>query len=850
MRRHHILLAVFLIALAGVVAGWSAYVKAGDFILAAMIDEARHDAVAFEFTNDPLKGSRADLNSFAYRNVKARLHRLRQVDPRIRFVYIFRHIPATNKVIFLADSDDPGSPDESLPGDEYREAAQSPGLQEIIRTGQPTTEGPLRDSFGTWITAYTLVGPPANSGSGRDILGLDLSATSWRRYRLLAATSAAVAVWLFLGVPFAGLLAVRRQYEQREAIRNLSEAMEQSHSAVMIVDLNGRIEYANRSLCRQTGYARRDLIGHDWRDFQLHDAPPELLADLMTSVRSGHTWTGEWLYERKDDTAYPIRCVVSPVLRRDGSLSCYVLILEDMTEVKRTESTLRDAKEEAEAGNRAKGKFLATMSHEVRTPLNGIVGFTSLLLETSLTAEQREYIQTIRTSSEALIQLTGDILDFARIESGKLKLDLQPCDPRECVEDALDLLAARAADKRLELLHWIESDVPTSVLADGGRLRQVLVNLVTNAVKFTPAGEVSVTMSVDYPFAALGSGDCQLTVKVRDTGIGIAEAQHGNLFKPFSQIDDSTTRRYSGTGLGLAICKNLVEMMGGHIHVASTPGGGSTFTFGIRATPIAPAPVFNAPMGGRTLVVAGHEESFRTELANLGKRFGATVVETTPDKLAALGNWDVALVDVDEAFANDLVHSPAKPGLPANKMIGLVSLALRSELRTGLRAHFRSLMHKPARHGALWEALAAPMATALAADPAKMEAVNLRVLLVEDNAVNQRLMQKMLGHLSCQWTLAENGRLAIEELSKQPYDVVLMDLHMPEMDGVTATEHIRAAKAGGEMRAVWIIALTADARDEQRERALSAGANDYLTKPIRLSDLTIALQKFVRARRA
>ena len=229
---------------------------------------------------------------------------------------------------------------------------------------------------------------------------------------------------------------------------------------MLIIDLEGCIEYANRGLCHQIGYSRRELIGRKWRDFQVAETPPEMLAELVSTVRSGKSWEGEWFNRRKEGTIYPVRGVITPVKRRDGSLSCFVAVFDDMTEIKRKEAELREARDLARAGDRAKGQFLATMSHEVRTPLNGIVGFTNLLLDTPLSVEQRDYVQTIRSSGEALIQLTGDILDYARIESGKLALEPAPCDPRECVEEALDLFAAAASAKNLELLHWIEDNVP------------------------------------------------------------------------------------------------------------------------------------------------------------------------------------------------------------------------------------------------------------------------------------------------------------------------------------------------------------------------------------------------------
>lgn len=845
LRNVHIAFAATLIAAAGLAAGWLGHQREAERILDRLRTEAVHCSVAFDTEElQKLAGARSDLEGPAYAGVKARLRRFVNLDPKIKFVYIFRRLPASGRVIFLADSAEPGASDESLPGDPYPEASDSPGLQTIMVDGRPSTEGPLQDSFGTWVTGYALVGPPPPAGQPRDILGIDIAASDWNRQVWTEAAEDAVWVWIVLGLPLGWLVVIHRQGEQREAIRNLSEAMEQSHSAVMIVDLQSCIEYVNAGLCRQIGYSRRELIGRDWRDFQSPETPPDLVATLVTTVRSGRPWSGEWINRRKDGSSYPVRGAVSPVKRHGGEITCYVAVFEDMTEIKRTESVLREAKEQAEAGDRAKGYFLATMSHEVRTPLNGIVGFTSLLEETPLTPDQLEYVETIRTSSETLIQLTGDILDYARIESGKLKLEPQPCHVRECVEDALDLIAAKAAARNLELLHWVDESVPAVVTLDGGRLRQVLVNLINNAVKFTPQGEIEVTARAE----AEPAGGWRLTFTVRDTGIGIAPDDRARLFKPFSQLDGTSTRRYGGTGLGLAISKNIVGLMGGGISFESELGSGTSFTFtvhGAESTETVVPPVAVPPL---RLAIAAPLGSLRSELARLGARFGAQILEITFAELATVSGWDTALVVIDEALAGQLAALPApRSELPPQKLIGVVPLSLPTARRAALRPHFRHLVSKPVHHESLRTLLAeAPGAAATA--PAET-ALDLRVLIVEDNRINQRLMQRVLDNLGCVWALAGHGRIALAELAKTDYDVVLMDLHMPEMDGMTAIAEIRAGGAGEAARKCWIIALTADARAEQRALALQTGANDYLTKPVQLAELSAALRNYLASRR-
>jgi PAS domain S-box-containing protein len=788
--------------------------------------------------------------------MKRRLMRLQSATPRVRFVYVFRFMPETGKVIFLGDSAKPGAADESLPGDDYPQAGQSPGLQEIIQSGLPATEGPLRDGFGVWVTGYAQIaeGPAAAAAPPRkEIVGIDLDAADWSRALWSAAAIRASLMWLVLGLPLAAWNISRRQLEQREAIRNLSEAMEQSHSALMIVDLESRIEFANRGLVQQIGYSRRELIGRNWRDFQVTDTPPERLAEMVSTVRSGHAWEGEWFNRRKDGTVYPVRGVITPVKNRDGRLASFVAVFDDMTAVKQQEAELREARDLAQAGDRAKGQFLATMSHEVRTPLNGIIGFTNLLLNSPLTAEQRDYVDTIRAGGEALMQLTGDILDFARIETGKLKLELTPCDPRACIEEALDLLAEIANAKKLTLLHWVDDGVPATILADAGRLRQVLVNLLSNAVKFTEAGEVEVIVTAGRPESAAAAppaaDHCLLRFSVRDTGMGIAVAEGSKLFKPFTQLDSSSTRKHGGTGLGLAISRDLVRLMGGDIVFASEPGHGSTFSFTLPAPVVAAAPV-EAALDGLRLALIGPAGPFRRELVRLAARWRATVLEA--DGLATLPTapWDLALVAIDEAQARALAaQAEPTPGLPPAKVFALVPVTLGTDVRTALRHHFRLIINYPPRHAALLGMLRDVRPAAPAAAPAAAH-YGLRVLVVEDNAVNQRLVLKMLESVGCTGTVVANGRLAVDELARRAaaYDFVLLDLHMPELDGLGALGEIRTGRAGALARHMWIAALTADAREEQKARAAAAGINDYLVKPLLLPDLEAAFLRYQAAR--
>ncbi len=860
-RQLALILTVAVIFLAGTGAGFWRYGRAREAMRSALIIKVRRSAAAFEASEmRQLSADPAGTNALVHAEVKARLLRLHDVEPGVRRVYIFRILPAAGQVQLLADSS-PIDAGGVLRFANDADAPELPASASDLENVLAETAPPVADRFGMWITAYAVIGTPKR-GEPRDVLGLDVSAESWRRSLWSDSLGTAIYVWMILVLPLVTFVNSRRQTQQRDALRNLTEAMEQSHSAVIIVDLDGRIEYANAGFCQQVGFTRRELIGRPWSEFQGPDVPAELMRELIDTLRSGHPWSGEWSMQRKDASLFPVRGGFTPVKDRVGDTRSYVAVFEDLTEFRATETVLREAKERAEAGDRAKGQFLATMSHEVRTPLNGIVGFSSLLLDTALTPEQQEYVETIRTSSETLIQLTGDILDYARIESGRLKLDPQPCDPRECIENALDLVAAPATNKAIELLHWVDDSVPSAIVADLSRLRQVIVNLVNNAVKFSAEGEVEVAaraLSVDAPDAG-PTPMCVLEFTVRDTGIGIAPEHHAKIFRPFSQADDSTTRRYGGTGLGLAICKNIVELMEGRISFASEPGRGSIFTFTIRVPvhhagiPARPPP----PLTGRTLAVAATAPGLRRELTRLGARLGAATIEVDPAALAITPGWDVAIMDVTGSAALAIAGARApQPALPPEKMIGLVPVVLPGELRAELRRHFRLVLNKPLHHDMLLSMLASP-STGLALSPPAPAATrpsltadtyNLRVLIVEDNAVNQRLIQKVVANLGCEYTTAANGRLALESLARATPDIVLMDLHMPELDGLSATVKIRAGEAGAAARDVWIIALTADAREEQRDRTIAAGANDYLTKPIRLPELTAAFRHYLGARR-
>ena len=659
--------------------------------------------------------------------------------------------------------------------------------------------------------------------------------------------------------------------EERKVLRALIDNVP---DFMYVKDAESRFVVANASVARSRELKRpEELLGKTDFDFY-----PRELAEFYFQDEQNVIRTKQALFNKEEECVDAagnkswLLTTKVPLYDKNGQVTGIAGVGRDITKRREAEREMQRAREAAEAASQAKSEFLANMSHEIRTPLNGVMGMTDLALDTQLTPEQREYLETVKTSSDSLLTVINDILDFSKIEAGKIDLEAVDFNLRDCLELTLKTVAVRADEKGLELLCEVAPEVPELVRGDSTRLRQVVMNLVGNAIKFTDRGEVALKVQVE----AQEGQDRMLRFTVADTGIGIPAEKRELIFAPFSQADTSTTRKYGGTGLGLTISTRLVEMMGGRIWVESEVGRGSQFHFTarlgaadakeIKVGTIAPPEVLR---GVKVLLVDDNQTNRRILEGMLGRwQMHSTSVEDGEEALAQLSAareagkpFGLILTDMHMPKMNGFTlieRIRTRPELATATIMMLTSSGHRGDAARCQELGVAAYLLKPIRQSELREAIARvlgareqdgaiPLITRFSVQDAREPSSFLRVLLAEDNAVNQRLAVRLLEKRGHHVVVAGNGREALEALEKGSFDLVFMDVQMPEMDGLEATAAIRDKEKSSGLHQP-IIALTAHAMKGDREKCLAGGMDGYLTKPIRPPELDGILEEYVSRR--
>jgi PAS domain S-box-containing protein len=655
---------------------------------------------------------------------------------------------------------------------------------------------------------------------------------------------------------FGFLRDVTERKHSEEKLRQLSRAVEQSPATIVITDAKGRIEYVNPRFAETTGYAMSEAIGQNPRILKSGEQPPEFYAKLWETLSAGQVWHGEFQNRRKDGRLYWEQASISPVRDSQGRITHYIAIKEEITQQKRREMELMQSKAElqqvnaqllvaiarerelavaAEAANRAKSLFLASMSHELRTPLNVINGTAALLAAETEDSETAQSATTILASGETLLGIIAEILDYTSLQVGQLKLEVKPFELLAVVSRAVRLASETTRGKPVELTYRVSPRVPALVQGDARRLQQIIVNLLQNALKFTAVGRVHLSVAA----RPLSDGQCQLNFTVVDTGIGIDHADFARLFQPFSQANGEIHKRFGGTGLGLAISRSFASRMGGDIAVRSVPGRGSAF----RCSIVLPAPnpresalakLAPPELRGRHLLALVSNALTRRFLAAIASAWGMrlTLRSGREDAAVAPGAYDFALVDPALAGSLQAGIMPiiwlGHPNGPASPFGAVLPLPLDpAELS-------RALAHSHARSSGTG---ASPLGAAGKPHKSKLaERLPLRILAADDIRTNREMVRRLLAHLGYTPELVENGAEVLAAVRRQPFDLLLLDVQMPVMDGLAAAREIVCTYPDRAERPR-IVAITANALPEDRDTCLAAGMDDYLSKPVLPADL-------------
>ena len=805
-----------------------------------------------------LSNTRSDVAKPEYVLLKKSLAKIIQVNSEFAFAYIYTQ--RNGKIYFAVDSEPVYSPDYSPPGQEYTEADEEARLPFV--SGEPLVTKPSTDRWGTWISMLV---PMKDNLLGKTIavFGMDYPAELMNQHLTSNAIQGAVYVAALMLLITAFYMITRKNSLLRKSQVQIKESDDKNRILTnvtiegIVIQKSGLIADMNPSMHRMFGYEREEMIGKEISVYFSDEDRPVVKENINSNSTQPYTVNAV----RKNGETFIV--TIEGIACQMNGETVRASSVRDVTKQKQAEADLIKAKELAEAATKSKSTFLANMSHEIRTPMNAVIGFSGLLAKTDMTRKQQDYVRKIESSAKALLGIINDILDFSKIEAGKLEIEEVNFRLNDVMNNIAEMVAVKAAEKNVELLSYVPSNVPNALVGDPLRLGQILVNLASNAVKFTEKGHILIKSELSGEDAA----GCRIKFSVQDTGIGMTAEQVENMFTAFSQADSSITRRFGGTGLGLTISKRLAEMMDGEITIQSQPGVGSTFTYAAtfkRQTEAEENKTSELQeLGQLKVLIVDDNEMARTILAEHLSALGIQAAQadsghTAVEEIRQASKstpYDLVLMDLRMPDMDGLETARKITGdqdITRQPLIIMVSAFGREEIvKQAEKIGIRTFLMKPVNPDLLEDILlqvfgdAAAEASTLTAgiNPEVGRADGLRVLLVEDNALNQEVATEILTSAGISVEVASNGKEAVEAVTKHPYDLVLMDVQMPVMGGYEATKRIRET---GQYQDLPIIAMTAHAMQGAREECLAAGMNDYISKPIDPDSLFLMIRKWAK----